>query len=525
MPRGLHQLLDEAATAWPERVAIEDGARGSITYRELASLSDRVRDRLIDLGAQPGDRVAICMRKSIDAVAAIFGTLETGAAYVPLDPSAPVARNRGILRDAEVSAAIVERGWGDALRADLPGTAARPATVSLDEVGDGSALRNALKQPGRDCIRTPNTYVPQPEHPAYILYTSGSTGIPKGVVISHGAALSFVDWCSAIFEPSWEDCFSSHAPLHFDLSVFDLYVTIRHGARVVLIEEAVGKDPLRLAALIAERKISIWYSVPSVLMLLARYGKLARHAYPSLRLVLFAGEVFPIAHLRAIKSMWPGPRYFNLYGPTETNVCTYFEIPALIPDAQVRPYPIGRTCSHFRSLVVDDDGKPVKPGVEGELCMCGSATMLEYWKRPDATAHAFLTAAGERWYRTGDIVIEDERGRYDFQGRRDRMVKRRGFRVELGEVEAGLHRHPMVREAAVIALADEAEGIRLKAFLTFSAARPSLIALKRFCGEVLPSYMVPDIFEFPPALPRTSTGKIDYQRLKDDSGKPSAAAR
>jgi len=151
--------------------------------------------------------------------------------------------------------------------------------------------------------------------------------------------------------------------------------------------------------------------------------------------------------------------------------------------------------------------------------------MLEYWKRPDATANAFLTAAGERWYRTGDIVIEDERGRYDFQGRRDRMVKRRGFRVELGEVEAGLHRHPMVREAAVIALADEAEGIRLKAFLTFSAARPSLIALKRFCGEVLPSYMVPDIFEFPPALPRTSTGKIDYQRLKDDSGKPSAAAR
>lgn len=509
MPRGLHQLLDQAATSSPHRVAIEDGAHGSITYRELASLSDRVHDRLITLGVQPGARVAVCMRKSIDAVAAIFGTLKAGAAYVPLDPSAPVERNRGILRDAEVSAAIMERGWIDALHDDLPAA----ATISLEDMGRGP-------------IRTHSTYIPGPEHPAYILYTSGSTGVPKGVVISHGAALSFVDWCSATFEPTPDDCFSSHAPLHFDLSVFDLYVAIRHGARVVLIDEAVGKDPMRLAGLIAERKISIWYSVPSVLMLLARYGKLAQHTYPSLRLVLFAGEVFPIAHLRAIKSMWPGPRYFNLYGPTETNVCTYFEIPARIPDEQVRPYPIGRTCSDFRSMVVDEHGKPVKPGVEGELCMCGSGTMLEYWRRPDATANAFLTnAEGERWYRTGDIVIEDERGLYDFQGRRDRMVKRRGFRVELGEVEAGLHRHPAVQEAAVIAIADEAEGIRLKAFLTCLAEHPTVIAMKRFSGKVLPSYMVPDIFEFPQALPRTSTGKIDYQRLKDDGGKLAGAAR
>jgi non-ribosomal peptide synthetase component F len=136
--------------------------------------------------------------------------------------------------------------------------------------------------------------------------------------------MSFVDWCTATFEPTPEDCFSSHAPLHFDLSVFDLYVAIRRGARVVLIDEAVGKDPLRLAALIAERRISIWYSVPSVLTLLARYGKLARHAYPSLRLVLFAGEVFPLAHLRAIKLMWPAPRYFNLYGPANLAGYDYY---------------------------------------------------------------------------------------------------------------------------------------------------------------------------------------------------------
>jgi amino acid adenylation domain-containing protein len=525
MSRGLHQILEQAATRWPDRIAIEDCTGGSITYRDLASLADRVRERLHHLGVRPGDRVALCMRKSIDAVAAIFGALKAGAAYVPLDPSAPVARNREILRDAEVSAAVLEREWADELRDDLSGIAKRPTTISLDKVGDGRVLLDALKEPRHDHIRTA-TYVPQPDHPAYILYTSGSTGIPKGVVISHGAALSFVDWCSATFEPIPEDCFSSHAPLHFDLSIFDLYVTVRHGARVVLIDEEIGKDPLRLASLIAQRKISIWYSVPSVLMLLARYGKLAQHTYPSLRLVLFAGEVFPIPHLRAIKSSWSAPRYFNLYGPTETNVCTWFEIPALISEAQVGPFPIGRPCSNFRAMVVDVDERFVKPGSEGELYVCGSGTMLEYWKRPDLTANAFLkTAAGERWYRTGDIVIEDERGLYHFRGRSDRMVKRRGFRVELGEVEAGLLRYPAVQEAAVIALADEEEGIRLKAFLTFSAARPSLIAFKRFCAEVLPSYMIPDIFEFPPALPRTSTGKIDYRRLKTESGEPLATTR
>jgi amino acid adenylation domain-containing protein len=526
MLRGLHQLLDQAATVWPDRVAIDNGARGSITYRELAVFSDRVRDRLIDLGIRPGDRVAICMPKSIDALAAIFGTLKAGAAYLPLDPSAPVGRNSDIVRDAEVSLAILERGWMEALRSDLSIMEKRLATITLDGVGDGRALRAALEEQDRDRIGVHHTYFPQPDHPAYILYTSGSTGIPKGVVISHGAALSFVDWCSATFEPISEDCFSSHAPLHFDLSVFDVYVSIRHGARVVLIDESVGKDPLRLASLIAERKISIWYSVPTVLMLLARYGKLAQHAYPSLRLVLFAGEVFPLAHLRAIKSMWPRPRYFNLYGPTETNVCTYFEIPYSIPHTRVKPYPIGRTCSHFRSAVVEEDGKPVKPGVEGELCMCGPGTMLEYWKRPDATGDAFLiTTAGERWYRTGDIVIEEEPGLYDFRGRRDRMVKRRGFRIELGEIEAGLHRHPAVQEAAVVAMADETEGIRLRAFLTCSTAHPSVIAMKRFCGGVLPSYMIPDFFEFPDALPRTSTGKIDYQKLKEGSVTRSAQER
>jgi amino acid adenylation domain-containing protein len=346
-------------------------------------------------------------------------------------------------------------------------------------------------------------------------------------MVSHAAALSFVAWASRTFQPTSEDRFSSHAPLHFDLSVFDLYVAIRHGARVVLFSEATGKEPLRLAALVAERRISVWYSVPSVLALLAAYGKLARRSYPELRLVLFAGEVFPVAHLRALKSLWPRPRYFNLYGPTETNVCTAFEIPRTIPEDRARPYPIGRACSHFRTMVVDESGRPVPPGSVGELCVRGPAVMLGYWNRPEETERAFLeTAPGERWYRTGDIVVTNSEGEYEFLGRRDRMVKRRGYRVELGEIEVALHRHPAVREAAVIAIADEVDGLRLKAFIGLSReSRPSLIELRRFCAGLLPAYMIPDLFAFADALPRTSTGKVDYRRLEAAEARGGMVAR
>ena len=191
---------------------------------------------------------------------------------------------------------------------------------------------------------------------AYILYTSGSTGKPKGVMLSHENGVSYVDWCTEVFEPDANDRFSSHAPFHFDLSILDIHVPLKHGATLVLIGEDIGKDPERLAALIAEQRISIWYSAPSILGLLAQFGKLDRHDYSALRLVLFAGEVFAVKHLRALTVQLPKPRYFNLYGPTETNVCTYYEVMLPVPEDRVVPYPIGKTCSHLRCKVVDTDG-------------------------------------------------------------------------------------------------------------------------------------------------------------------------
>ena len=297
----------------------------------------------------------------------------------------------------------------------------------------------------------------------------------------------------------------------------DIYVPLKHGATLVLVGEDTGKDPARLAALIEERKLTVWYSAPSIFSLLAQYGDLDKRALSSLRLVLFAGEVFPVKHLRAVKSLVPQLRYYNLYGPTETNVCTCYEIPSVVPADRTEPYPIGKTCEHLLSRVVDGDGRDVPSGDEGELCITGSGVMQGYLNLPEQTARAFLVDdAGRRWYRTGDVVRADADGDYVFLGRRDRMVKRRGYRVELGEIEAGLYRHPAIREAAVVAIASDEAGLRIRAFLSCrEGQRPSLIQLKRFCAEHLPLYMVPDTFDIIDALPKTSTDKVDYQRLKE----------
>jgi len=509
----LHLLLDASARRHPGRVALEEPGGGSLTYARLAELSDRARDVLVARGVRPGDRVGIYLPKSIDAVAAIFGALKAGAAYVPVDPGSPAWRAGFILADCQVRVAFVDRAFVPALEAELAPAGSRPELLVLERVGGGEGLEAALAPAPAPAT----TVIPGLEALAYLLYTSGSTGKPKGVMLSHQAALSFVDWCSEVFTPSETDCFSSHAPFHFDLSILDLYVSLKHGARLVLIGEDLGKEPAALAQVIADHRITVWYSTPSILAMLDQYGKLDRYEYSALRLVLFAGEVFPIPQLRSLKARLPRPRYANLYGPTETNVCTWHELPpGPVPPERTEPYPIGATCSHLRSLVVDESDQPVRRGEEGELVISGPGIMSGYWNLPERNAVAFLeTADGVRWYRTGDLVVEEADGTHIFHGRRDRMVKRRGYRIELGEIEAGLATHPKIREVAVVATPDPASGVRITAFLSYQAgAKASQIELKKFAVERLPRYMAPDVYRVLEALPRTSTDKTDYQQLK-----------
>ena len=505
----------------PDRTAIIEPGQGSITYGELNALANQLRDRLCQLGISRGDRVGIYLHKSIDSLAAILGILKTGAAYVPVDPGAPVARNAYILADCQVKVVIIEDCFVSDLASEWRASEDLSRFLILDRTGAGKYIKEMLDQAQASMPIPPaDSVTPALDDLAYILYTSGSTGKPKGVMLTNRAAISFVDWCSEAFEPDYNDRFSSHAPFHFDLSILDIYLPIKHGASLVLISEEIGKDPVRLGAMIAESNITIWYSAPSILSFLSQYGKLDRYDYASLRMVLFAGEVFPVKHLRALKQLLPHPRYFNLYGPTETNVCTFYEIPQIVPEDRMTPFPIGKACSNYQIRILDEHGNEVVPGKEGELCANGQGMMIGYWNLPEKTANAFLVDfSGNKWYKTGDIVVEGPDGNYIYVARRDRMVKKRGYRIELGEIEAGLYRHPAIKEAAVVALQND-EGVKIRAFVSHHKdSRPSIIELKQFCAQNLPAYMVPDLFSFLDFLPKTSTDKIDYQKLKEFSSK------
>jgi len=516
----LHRYLDDAARAWPDRVAVVEPGGHSITFRDLAALSDRLRDRLVALGVRPGDRVGFWIHKSIDSVATIFGALKAGAAYVPVDPGAPPERNGYIFADCAVTAAVVERPFEASLRAELSGHGVRPAVLTIASHGGGVHLRRALDDGDRGgAAPAAPTATPRPDDLAYILYTSGSTGKPKGVMLTHENAVSYVEWCSQMFRPTPDDRFASHAPFHFDLSILDIYSAVKHGSTLVLIGEELGKQPGELARLIAAMDITVWYSAPSILSLIAEYGKLGEQRCASLRLVCFAGEVFPIGHLKSLVRQWPHPRYFNLYGPTETNVCTYYEVPTPIPENRDEPMPIGKVCAHLEGVVVDGDGQIVEPGGEGELCIRGAGVTPGYWNLLRESRDAFVVVgAPPAYYRTGDIVVEQADGNLRYLGRRDRMIKKRGYRVELGEIEACLHRHPEVQEAAVVALSDPTLGMKVCAHIAGrSGKRLSVIGLKTFCSGHIPVYMIPDVFSFHPALPKTSTDKVDYQALTAQS--------
>jgi len=426
-------------------------------------------------------------------------------------PSIPMRlqRETGTFVNCSVRAVVTDGARVEGLRSAGDQAFGQDLDFSTPDV---LGMKLAVVGGTKDCAPSPAG-----EPLAYILYTSGSTGKPKGVMHSHRTALSFVDWCSKEFSPKAEDRFSSHAPFHFDLSILDLFLSIKHGAAIVLIGEELGKQPMRLAPTIAESRISVWYSTPSILRLLTDFGQLEKLDLSTLRLILFAGEVFPIKHLAALHRLVPQPRYYNLYGPTETNVCTFFEADGDLIAKQERPLPIGRVCSDDEALVIDGSGRVVEDGAEGELLISGGSVMLGYWDLREQNERAFhVDEAGRQWYRTGDVVREQEPGVFTYLGRRDRMVKRRGFRVELGEIEAALHKHPDVVEAAVIARSDSDGQISLEAFLSWGAAEDaSILQLKKYCSTVLPAYMVPDRFRFLPSLPKTSTDKVDYQKLKE----------
>jgi amino acid adenylation domain-containing protein len=524
----LPQLLIAAAERFPEKAALAFQNQ-RLSYSELDEASNRLAHALKKNGVRRGDRVGIFINKSLPAYVSVFGILKADAVYVPLDPGAPAKRLSYIINNCGIHCLL----------------SAANKIEQLEQIGaEGAPLQRVIlvdnqPSPVREADRFPKrlagaAVVPwrevlqeNPRCPeltsietdlAYILYTSGSTGEPKGVMISHRNALTFIDWAFDVIRIQPEDRVSNHAPLHFDLSIFDIFAAVKGGATISPVPAETAKFPVKLSEFISQEKISVWYSVPSAWVHLLGRGQIEKFDFSSLRAIIFAGEVFPTKHLRQLMQTIPRATYYNWYGPTETNVITSYEVKQ--PPPTDDPIPIGKPCANMEVFALDEQGKVVcEPGVVGELYGRGPCVAQGYWNDPAKTESRFVRNPLQphfldRAYKTGDLVKLDAAGNYHYLGRRDHQVKVQGYRIELGEIETALLSYPEVEEAAVVAMKNEQQMTYLKAFVVGRRGRRlDEVELKRHCAQQVPKYMIPEVIELREALPKTSTGKTDKQSL------------
>jgi amino acid adenylation domain-containing protein len=502
------------AELYPNALAVEHAGIG-VDYSTLLGRSSAFARRLNALGIGHNDRVALALPKSIEALACLIGVMMTGAAYVPLDAGQPEARIGRSLHDCEPRAIVTTPPLLERLLAIEPSLQREiQALITHGTCRIPGAIEHDFRQ--KESTFRPTTSV-SPDSPAYILYTSGSTGEPKGVVHSVTSAAQFVNWAVRTFRLDCSQVLANFAQFSFDLSILDLFGALTTGASVHLVQAEMLLRPKELVKKLDEWGTTLLYAVPSAISLLESDGNLVEHAPAKLARVLYAGEPFAVRQLTRVMNALPQAKFFNLYGPTETNVCTYHSLSG-VPGEGTTQIPIGKACEHLTVEVLDDRGQRAKTGDEGEVCVAGPSVMSGYFRRPDSNKVAFfgqtLFPDARVRYRTGDRAQLDQNGLFWFLGRRDRLVKKRGYRIELGEIEVALSQSSGVREAVAFGVNVE-EGIRVNAAVVLhESEKPSILTLKAQCGRLLPPYMVPDSILILPTLPRTPNGKVDLMRLR-----------
>lgn len=513
----LHEILDESAHRDAQKVAMRFGS-AALTYGEWLRRANTLARVLVEEGVRPGDRVGIYLNKSLETAVAIYGVWKAGAAYVPFDPTAPVERLRFLVSDCGVRHLVTQPAKAAVARA-LAGPDGVRCVMGLTPE-PGAALRCHSWESLTAESQAPPDVAVATDDLAYVMYTSGSTGLPKGLAHTHRSGLSYARASAVLYEVGPEDVLGNHSPLHFDMSTFEYFTGPLCGATTVIISEAHTKLPASLSALMETERLSIWYSVPFALVQLLLRGALETRNLESLRWVLFGGEPFPTGHLNALMQRWPHARFGNVYGPAEVNQCTYYHVPPEgLPEHE--SVPIGRIWEAAEGLVLDPRDEPAPPGEAGELVVRTTTMMRGYWGRPDLDAKAFYRRptdppGASAFYRTGDQVRLRPDGELQFLGRIDRQVKIRGYRVELDEIEAALGAHPDVEACGVFALPDREGSQRIEARIQAkTGAELSESALRAFAAARLPPYALPAVIRVVADLPRTTTGKIDRNALRE----------
>jgi D-alanine--poly(phosphoribitol) ligase subunit 1 len=510
----VQHYADESACRAPDRIAVLDGTV-RLGFDELVASANRLAHCLKNLGVVRQDRVAICLPRSVHCLIAILGVLKADAVYVPIDPKAPAERSNRILEDCRPKVFIGDptilprfasfRSQSGGAVICLGGFS--PAISNLADVNETELGKYGHHPP---CYRNEEADL------AYILYTSGSTGRPKGVMISHGNVRNYIDWAADCFAIGATDHILGTAPFYFDMSVFDIFCSLKAGASLCIAKEDLLLFPEKLARFIEAEGITVWKGISSLLMYMERAGIVKVGRMPSLKKVLFGGEALPTRSLIRWMEAFPEKTFFNVYGPTETTGISLYYPVERIPAGEKERIPIGKPGKGAKVYLLNDDGRPVGQEEVGELCIAGSGLGRGYLNDEDKTLQAFITHSiypGGPIYRTGDLAFCREDGNFEFIGRKDRQVKIMGYRIDLFEIEEAMISLEEVEEAAVIFTSSLEK--KLDELVGFYVPRQDLTpaVLADRLRKKLPVYMVPKRLVRLDRMPRCSRGKISRQEL------------
>jgi D-alanine--poly(phosphoribitol) ligase subunit 1 len=499
MPTHALEFLNRTVARIPERTAVRD-AGGAYTFGEFRRKALELAAVLVARADATNSPIAVYLPKSKEAVLCFAAILYSGNCYAPLDVKSPAAR----------TVAVLEKLGPALLVTDLANLAElRKAGAPLDRIVvlEDAPRCEVTPELERRFERVIDT------DPIYIIHTSGSTGIPKGVTIAHRGVIDYIDWANSVYTVDESTVIGSQAPFHFDNSTLDIYLCFSRGATLDLIPGELFLFPVKLIEYMRTRGINFVFWVPSVLMQVANMDILAHTELPPLGQILFAGEVMPCKQLNYWRKWFPNALFSNLYGPTEITVdCTYYIVSRELADNE--PLPIGFPCRNSDVLILNAENRPAAVGERGELCVRGSSLALGYWNDPEQTAAAFVENPlqphyPERLYRTGDLVYRNEAGEIVFTGRADQQIKHMGYRIELGEIETAVLSLPEVRNAC--AVYDHAKS---QIVLFFEGERElNAGAIRKALEPLLPKYMFPSVCTQMVSLPVNPNGKTDRKAL------------